>query len=88
MLHQGYHIYQTQWNAQTETRLTIAPDTRPNALVEDKYAIEVINNGKTAGHVPKFLPKLIFFFLKIGSKLHITVTGLRRYSVDLKQGGL
>ena len=48
----------------------------------------VINNGKTVGYVPKFLTKLTFFFLKNGGKLHITVTGPRGYSVDLKQSGL
>ena len=48
----------------------------------------VINNGKTVGHVPKFLTKLTFFFLKNGGKLHITVTSPRGYSVDLKQSGL
>ena len=69
-------------------RLTTAPETRPGALVEDNYAIAVINNGKTVGHVPKFLTKLTFFFLKNVGKLHIRVTGPRRYSVDLKQGGL
>ena len=47
-----------------------------------------MNNGKTIEHVPKFLTKLKFFFLKTAGKLHITVTGPRRYSVDLKQGGL
>ena len=57
-------------------------------LVEDKYAIAVINNGKTVGHVPKFLTKLTFFFLKDGGKLHIRVTGSRRYSFDLNQSGL
>ena len=65
-----------------------APETKPGALVEDKYGIAVINNGKAVGHVPKFLIKLTFLFLKKGGKLHITVTGPRRYSVDLKQGGL
>ena len=50
-------------------------------LVEDNYVI-------TVGHVPKFLTKLTFFFLKNGSKLHNTVIGPRRYSVDLKQSGL
>ena len=45
------------------------------ALVEDKYAIAVKNNGKKVGHVPKFLTKLTFFFLKNGGKLHVTVTG-------------
>ena len=80
----GYHIYQTQRNVEIGARLTTASETRPAALVEDKYAIAVINNGKTVG---KFLMKLTFFFLKNGDKLHITVTGSRRYSVDLKQGG-
>ena len=90
MLHQGYHIYQTHWNADIRARLNTVPETRPGALVEDKCTSAVINNynGKTVAHVPKFLTKLTFFFLKDGSKLHITVTGPRRYSVDLKQGGL
>ena len=63
--------------------MATAPEARHGAFVEDKYSIAVINNGKTVGHVPKFLTKLTFFFLKNGGKLHITVTGPRRYSVDL-----
>ena len=42
-------------------RLTTVPETRPGALVEDKYAIAVINNGKTVGYVPKFLKKLTHY---------------------------
>ena len=60
-----------QWNAEIGARLTIVPETRPRALVEDKYTIAVINNGKTVGHVPQFLTKLTFFFLKNSGKLHI-----------------
>ena len=67
-------------------RTTTVPETRPDALVEYKHAIAVINNGKTVRYVAKFLTKLIFLFLKNGGKLHITVTGPRRYSVDFKQG--
>ena len=52
-----YYYYQTQWNAEIVSRLTTAPETRPGALVEDKYAIAVINNGKTVGNVPKFSKK-------------------------------
>ena len=90
MLYQGYHIYQTHWNADIRARLNTVPETRPGAVVEDKCTSAVINNhnGKTVAHVPKFLTKLTFFFLKDGSRLHITVAGPRRYSVDLKQGGL
>ena len=68
--------------------MTTAPETRPGALVEDKYAITVKSNGKTVKPVPMFLTKLTFVFLKNDSKLYITVTGPRRYSVDLKQLGL
>ena len=62
----GYHIYQTQSNAEIETRLTTISKTRPGAPVEDKYTIAVTSNGKTVGHVPKFLTKRTFFFLKNG----------------------
>ena len=84
----GYHIYQSQWDAEEGVKLTTAPDKRPGALVRDKYAIAVENNGQTVGHVPEFLSKLTFFFLKYGGKLQIKVNGPRRYSADLKQGGL
>ena len=68
--------------------MTTSPEARPGVLIKDKCSIAVISNGKTAGHVPKFLTKLVLFLLKHGGKLHITVTGPRRYSVDLKQEGL
>ena len=68
--------------------MTTAPETRRGAIVADKYATGVINNGKSAAHVPKFSTKLTFFFLKNGGKIHITVTRPRRYFFDLKQGGL
>ena len=80
----GYDIYQTEIGA----RLTTVSETRPGALVEDKYTIAIISNGKTVGHVPKFLTKLTLFFLKNGGKLHTTVTRLRKYFIDLKQVGL
>ena len=63
--------------------MTTAPEARPGALVEDKYATGVINNGKSAANVPKFSTKLTFF-LKNGGKILITVTRPRRYSFDLK----
>ena len=58
------------------------------ALVEDKYTIAVKHDEQTVGHVPKFLSKLTFFFLKHGGKVIIKVNGPKRYSVDLKQGGM
>ena len=74
----GYHTYQAQWNAEVGAKLHTAPDTRPAALVEDKYAIAVKHDEQTVGHVPKFLSKLTFFFLKHGGKVIIKVNGPKR----------
>ena len=84
-----YHICNwAQWTAEIESILTIEPEKRPGALVEDRYAIAIISNNQTVGHVPKFLSKLTFFFLKHGGTLTVKVTGERRYSFDLAQGGM
>ena len=65
----GYHIYQSQWDAEEGIILITVPDKRPGALVKDKYAIAVDNNGQTVGHIPELLSKLTFLFLKYGGKL-------------------
>ena len=85
----GYLIYNwTQWTAEIGSILTSESEKRPGALVEDKYAIAIISNNQTVGHVPKFLSKLTFCFLKHGATLTVKVTGERRYSFDLPQGGM
>ena len=85
----GYHIYNwAQWTAEIGSILTSEPEKSPGALVEDRYAIAIISNNQTVGHVPKFLSKLTFFFLKHGGTLTIKVMGERRYSFDLAQGGM
>ena len=69
--------------------MNTAPETRLGALVEDKYANAVINNGKIGWVCSKVLKETdILLSKKNGGKLHITVTGPRTYSVDLKKGGL
>ena len=85
----GYDIYNwAQWTAEIGSILTSEPEKRPGALVEDRYAIAIISNNQTVGHVPKFLSKLTFFFLKYGGTLTVKVTRERRYSFDLAQGGM
>ena len=84
----GYHIYQSQWNAEVGAELGAVPDTRTTTLVKDKYAIAVKNGEQTVGHIPMFLSKLTFFFLRYDGKVSIKVNGPRRYSVDLIQDGL
>ena len=84
----GYHTYQSQWNAKVGAELGAVPDTRTTTLVKDKYAIAVKNGEQTVGHIPMFLSKLTFFFLRYDVKVSIKVNGPRRNSVDLIQGGL
>ena len=83
-----YHTDQSQWNAEVGAELGAVPDTRTIALVKDKYAIAVKNAEQTVGHIPMFLSKLTFFFLRYDGKVSIKVNVPRRYSVDLIQGGL
>ena len=84
----GYHTYQSQWNAEVGAELGAVPYTRTTALVKDKYAIAVKNGKQTVGHIPMFLSKLTFLFLRYDGKVSIKVNGPRRYSVNLIQGGL
>ena len=85
----GYHIYSwTGWTADIGSILTVKPEVRPGALVEDQYAIAICSDGQTVGHVPKLLSKLTYFFIKNGGGLSVKVTGERRYSHDLPKGGM
>ena len=85
----GYHIYNwAQWTAEIGSIFRSEPENRPGALVEDRYAIAIISNNQTVGHVPKFLSKLTFFFLKHGGTLTVKVMGEKRYSFDLAEGGM
>ena len=78
----------TQWIAEIGSILTSKSEKRQGAFVEGKDAIAIISNNQTVGHVPKFLSKLTFFFLKQEATLTVKVTGERRYSFDLPQGDM
>ena len=72
----------------TESKLKPCHEKWPSALVEDKYAMALKFNDTTAGHVPKFLSEITHFFLKVKGNLVVKITGQRRYSWDLDQGGM
>ena len=52
--------------AEVGAKLNNAPDARPAALVEDKYAIAVKHDEQTVGHVPKCFCKTNILFLETG----------------------
>ena len=85
----GYHVYQRNvWDTNIEGKLEVCHETRAAALVADKYAMALKLDGKTIGHIPMFLSKIAYFFLKNGGTLEVEINGPRQYSRDLDQGGL
>ena len=62
---------------------------RQNLETEDPYAVKVMTNtGITVEHVPRRISTLCHLFLLKKGSITCQITGNRRYSVDLPQGGL
>ena len=54
----------------------------------DPYAVAVMERGVIVGHVPHALSAVCCLFLGKGSTIFCEVTGRRRFSADLPQGGV
>ena len=81
----GYHVYKSIWDATVGEELECA---RESANPADRYAVAMKKNGETVGHVPKKMSRLCALFLERNGTILCTVTGPRRHSADLPQGGL
>ena len=84
----GYHFYNHQPNI-GET-LRVYPDDDHISLIHARYAIAVktVGTGRKIGHVPKFMSKFTYYFVRHGGVVRGTVLAERQYSWDLQQGGL
>ena len=51
----------------------------------DRYAVAVKKDGTIIGHLPRKISRVCSLFLGV---IRCTVSGTRRYSMDLPQGGL
>ena len=83
-----HHVYQKEREAEIGSKLTAQYETRPGALVQDKYAIALKQKDVIVGHIPKFLSKITYFYLKHGGDLLVEIIGKRQYSRDLPPGGM
>ena len=81
----GYHVYQEIW--ETAVGEVLACEREPRNT-QDRYAVAVKKDGTVIGHLPRKVWCVCSLFLKRGSNIRCTMTGRRRYSVDLPQGGL
>ena len=81
----GYHVYQDIWEAAVDEELVCRPE-RSNA--HDRYAVAVMKNDLVVGHLSSKFSRLYTLFMRRGGVILCRVTGRRRYSSDLPQGGL
>lgn len=81
----GYHEYKDIWTAAAGEVLVCS---REPTNVADRYAVAVLKDDVIVGHLPRKIAKLCSLFLRRGGSIDCTVTGRRRYSADLPQGGL
>ena len=81
----GYHVYKEIWEAATGEILICERELHNG---RDRYAEAVKKSGTIIGYLPRKLTRVCSLFLRRGGTIICTVTGGRRYSADLPQGGL
>lgn len=81
----GYHVYQAIWTPTIGDELTCR---REVANAVDRYAVGVYFDDNLVGHLPKKISTICSLFLRHGGQISCRVTGRRRHSTDLPQGGL
>ena len=80
----GHHIYKNIWNPAVGEVLVCEREPHNAA---DRYFV-AFTKGVFVGHLPLKLSKLRSLFLRRGGTIDCVITGARRYSVDLHEGGL
>ena len=54
----------------------------------DPFAVAIVKSGAIVGHVPRRISSVCSVFLRRNGSIVCCITGSRRYSADLVQGGL
>lgn len=81
----GFHVYQHTWTPVVgETLLCV----RERGNQEDPYAVSVNKEREVVGHVPRLISAFCFSFIRRGGTITCIITGTKRYSRDLVQGGV
>lgn len=82
----GYHVYKNIWTPSLGETLICELEF---GNVHDPYAVAVKKaSAGTIGHIPRNISALCHFFMRRNGIITCQVTGARRYSSDLVQGGL
>ena len=81
----GHHVYKNVWTPIMGEQLSCKRETGNN---KDRYAVAVLQDRNTVGHLPRKISAACSLFLQRGGSIRCIVTGERCYSSDLPQGGL
>ena len=74
----GHHVYKAAWSPYIGEEL---PIQRKVNNIHDDFAVAVLKNGNTVGHVPREISRVCWYFLhKSGSEMTCIVNGDRRRS--------
>ena len=74
----GHHVYNAAWSPYIGEEL---PVQREVNNIHDDFAVAVLKNGNTVGHVPREISRVCWYFLhKSGSEMTCIVNGDRRRS--------
>ena len=81
----GFHVYQHTWMPSHEEVLSCS---RERGNRSDPFAVTVKKGEDIVGHVPRRFSCTSNLFLRSGGLLVCEISGDRRYSRDLPQGGM
>lgn len=81
----GYHIYHSIWDAAIGEHLECRREPLNH---RDRYAVAVLKDDVIIGHIPRTILRICSLFLLRNGTISCIVTGPRRYSGDLPQGGV
>ena len=79
----GYHVYKDVWKPAIGEKLH-AEQEPDNAV--DKFAMKVVKNNETVGHLPREDSRILWYFIARGGKICVEVTGRRRHCKQLCGG--
>ena len=83
----GFHVYKDVWEPTIGEVLLCKRDVGNRY---DTFAVAIKRNdsSEVVGHVPRFLSSICSIFIRRGGEIECRITGTRRYSADLPQGGM
>ena len=77
----GHHVYKHIWTPGISEELSV--EKEPGNL-HDSFAVSVVKNDYTVGHVPQSLSKVTWFFLTRGGTVTCRITGRRKLGIGLE----